>query len=145
MRFFKRKKTIYRENSIPLLDRWNLFECKWFSIKVHRLITSDDGCHHDHPWPFITFLLSGGYVEHVRRRVKVDVPFEDPGAHAIEYYTRVRSRFSILYRPADLAHKLEIHQPVWTLVITFKKVRQWGFYTPKGWVAWFRYNGRNSC
>ena len=127
MQFLKKRKIIYRESNKPLLIRWNVFECKYFSIKVHKLVSSDSACLHDHPWAFITFLLSGGYVEHNLKG------------------SRVYSRFSLLYRPAEYTHKLEIHQPVYTLVLTFKKVREWGFYTSKGWVKWWRYKPSNSC
>ncbi len=125
MKFFKKRKTITR-SGMPLLIRWNLFECRFFSIKIHKLLASDDGCLHDHPWAFITFLLKGGYVEYTSKGSKV------------------YSRFSLLYRPANYTHKLQIHQPVYTLVFTFRKSRVWGFFTPKGWVEWFRYS-ENSC
>jgi hypothetical protein len=127
MKFFKPKKIITRAGDVPLLIRWNLFECKFFSIKIHKLVSSDPACPHDHPWAFITFLLKGGYVEHTLQGSKV------------------YSRFSLLYRPAHYLHRLEIHQPVYTFVITFKKVREWGFQTPAGWVKWFRYNPTNTC
>jgi hypothetical protein len=126
MKLFKRKKTIYR-NKVPLLVRWNLFECRYFSFKIHKLITSDAACQHDHPWAFLTFLMKGGYVEHNQKGSKV------------------YSRFSLLYRPAKYLHRLEIHQPVWTFVITFKKVRTWGFVTPRGWVKWFNYSDTERC
>lgn len=127
MKFFKKHKTITR-NGQPLLIRWNLFECRYFSIKIHKLIGSDPSCQHDHPWAFLTFLMRGGYVEYNQKGSKV------------------YSRFSLLYRPANYLHSLQIHQPVWTFVITFKKTRQWGFLTPKGWVAWFNFkDSSNQC
>lgn len=123
MQFLKKRKDIKRDNDGGiLLMRWNVFECKFFSIKIHKLISSDPGCMHDHPWAFLTFLMRGGYVEYSKR-----------------HGSRVYSRFSLLYRPANYTHRLEIHQPVWTFVITFKKVREWGFYTLLGWVPWFKY------
>lgn len=128
MKFFKKKKIIYREEGVPYLIRWNLFECRFFSIKIHKLCASDDACKHDHPWAFITFLMKGGYVEYSDR-----------------HGSRLYSRFSLLYRPANYVHRLEIHQPVWTFVITFRKVRDWGFITPRGWVFWKLYRGQNSC
>ncbi|MES2004303.1 MAG: hypothetical protein V4450_07265 [Bacteroidota bacterium] len=127
MQFFKKKRTIYREKNRALLHRWNLFECRFFSIKIHKLMSSDSACDHDHPWAFITFLLKGGYVEYTPTGSKV------------------YSRFSLLYRPAKYVHRLEIHQPVWTFVITFKKVRQWGFITPRGWIPFYEYKGGDRC
>lgn len=127
MKFFKPKRVIYREEHTPLLFRWNLFECALFSIKIHKLVSNDTACQHDHPWAFITFLLKGGYVEYTPKGSKV------------------YSRFSLLYRPAKYVHRLEIHQPVYTFLITFKKVREWGFITPRGWVKWYLYKGSDNC
>lgn len=126
MYFFK-SKTIYREDHKPYMKRFTVFYCKWFSIKFHQILLSDYSCMHDHPWAFITFLIRGGYVEYT------------PGS------SRLYGRFSLLYRPADYVHRLEIHQPVWSIVISFKKIQAWGFYTKKGWVHWRGYTSTNSC
>lgn len=126
MKFFKPRKTISR-GGVPLLIRWSLFECKAFSIKIHKLISSDHSCMHDHPWAFITFLMWGGYVEHTPKGSKV------------------YSRWSLLYRHAKYTHRLEIHQPVWTFVITFRKCRVWGFKTPRGWINWRKFDDTNTC
>lgn len=125
MRFYK-KTIIYREDK-PYLVRRSLFSCRFFAIKVHQILISDYDCHHDHPWAFVTLLVKGGYVEHTPKGSKVYGPL------------------SLLYRPAEFLHRLEIHQPVWSVVITFKKFRDWGFITPKGWVFWKDYDSSNSC
>ncbi len=153
MRFFKKKKVIEREEGKPLLFRWTIFECRFFSIKIHKLVGSDHSCQHDHPWSFITFLLKGGYVEYTpadgqQKYLGMEHLAYDWSTDKVKLVpevSRVISRFSLLYRPAYYTHRLEIHQPVTTLVITFKKVRIWGFFTQKGWVKWFDYDRKNSC
>ena len=122
-----KKKIIYRNPGEPYLIRYTLFTCPWFSIKVHKILLSDPSCMHDHPWAFLTFLLKGGYVERTPKGSKV------------------YSRGSLLYRPASYIHKLEIHQPVWTFVITFRKIKRWGFLTPLGWVEWYKYDYAEGC
>jgi hypothetical protein len=133
MRFYKKTTITRGSDDKPYLIRYSLFSCRFFAIKVHNILLSDDECLHDHPWPFLTFLLSGGYFEHSIIK------------HAYKRF-RYYGRFSLLYRPADYVHRLVIYKPVWTLVITFKKVRDWGFYTPRGFVNWRSYqpneNGR---
>jgi hypothetical protein len=119
------KKTVLRikdgrANPIYLI-RYSLFTCTWFSIKLHKIMMSDDDCMHDHPWSFISIILKGGYVEHTEKG------------------KRLYGVGSILWRPAPSVHKLEVFQPATTLVITFKRQRQWGFITPNGWVVWSRY------
>lgn len=122
-----KKKIIWRQN-MPYLIRYTLrFTPAWCQVKIHHIMLSDHVCLHDHPWTFISFLIKGGYVEHTPEGSKV------------------YGRFSLLYRPAKYLHRLEVHQPVWSIVITFKKVRVWGFKTPNGWIEWFKYKPSNDC
>lgn len=115
---FKKKTLRVKDNANepPYLIRYSLFSCRWFAVKLHRILISDEDCMHDHPWSFISIVLSGGYIEHTPK-----------GA-------RLYGAGSILYRKAPAIHRLQIYQPATTLVITFKKFRRWGFYTSKGWV-----------
>ncbi len=122
-----RKRIIRREDNADYLIRWTLFTCPLFSIKFHKILVSDYDCMHDHPWAFITLLLKGGYVEHTPTGSKI----YHPGR--------------LLYRPAKYVHRLEIHQPCYTLVVTFRKVRSWGFITKRGWVPWRQYTANSSC
>ncbi len=151
-----KKKIIYRHDKDPYMIRYTLLTCKWFSIKIHKILLSDYDCHHDHPWSFITFILKGGYVEHRTKWVRIsDMPngsiyqkhiIDLEGERVGLQSSRLYSRWSLLYRTAEYTHQLEIHQPVWTFVITFKKVRQWGFWTKlSGWLHWKDYSQSNSC
>jgi hypothetical protein len=139
---FYKKKIIYREDNQPYLIRYTLFTCKYFSIKIHHILLSDYDCLHCHPWNFISILLWGSYIEHSEKTA---------WSHYFTYVPReelmVAKRYgvgNILYRPADWKHRLEINKPVWSFVITFKKVRMWGFYTPQGFVPWYKYFGTNN-
>lgn len=145
MKFFK-KRVITREDRKPYLIRWNLFECRFFSIKIHKILLSDYDCQHDHPWAFISLILKGGYVEHatLKQMVQTCDDFYRTVTEDVRV-SRIYGPGSILYRPAEYTHKLEIHQPCWTLVVTFRKVREWGFYTPAGWLPWRKYSAKNSC
>lgn len=118
------RKTVLRikdANGPIYLIRYSLLTLPWFSIKLHKILMSDDDCMHDHPWSFISIILWGGYAEHTPKRKKL---------YGVG---------SILWRPNPWIHKLEIFQPATTLVITFKKVRLWGFITPSGWKPWYEY------
>lgn len=132
MKFYK-KTIIRREDNEPYLVRYSLFSCRWFAIKIHNILLSDPSCIHDHPWSFMTFIFKGSYKEQSRI----------PGTTYL--FTQRYKRFSLLYRPAKYAHRLIIGKPVWTFVITFRKVRTWGFLTPKGWVKWINYSPKNNC
>lgn len=87
---------------------------------LHRVTGSDDDrALHDHPWPNVSFIIEGEYREHT----PIGVFHRKPG--------------DIVFRQADALHRLELVKgPVWSLFITGKKVREWGFACPKGWVHW---------
>lgn len=121
----------------PLLKRYRVFNNRFFGLFIHHLLRSDiERDLHDHPWWFWTFLLSGSYEE------KTPVGWFH------------RSRWSLLYRPADWYHALKLEKPVWTLVLVgpqyrvwdlnektgkYETVSRWGFRTPNGWKLWTRY------
>lgn len=111
----------------PLLIRYELLRTRWGNLYLHHFLRSDNDRHfHDHPWSFITLLLSSGYWEHTPRG------------------TFWRRRFSLLFRPAEWQHWVEILRPVWTLILVRPKRREWGFITERGWVQWRRYE-RGGC
>lgn len=151
----------------PYLIRYNLFECPWFSIKIHKILQDDRDCPHDHPWAFFSIILKGGYIEWI--------PVQQEAGEGWIYVVDVTGgqqekgklfrAGTILYRPADWIHRLELRAryvgavrylgvltapatksvPATTLVITFKKVREWGFWTKRGFVKWFNYHAKNKC
>lgn len=128
----------------PLLTRYFLFRSKRLAIFIHHLHASDeDRALHDHPWAFLTFLLSSGYWEHVDnwREIKQKSWLPQFQRIAGRFWRR---RFSILYRPAKWRHRLELERPVWTLVIRFRRERDWGFWTDSGWQFWKDY-GKEWC
>jgi hypothetical protein len=164
--YFNVKKTITRpENGkeIPYLLRHTLFAIsKWFSIKIHRIIESDEICSHDHPWPFLTVILKGGYYEWTplyKDEKKGILRKDDEGILTVRYAPdgiveakRWHGPGSILYRPAKSRHQLELKQgsdgkliPAKTLVFTGKVIRKWGFFTKKGWLHWREYDKQRDC
>ena len=122
MKFYKKTVIGRGSDNTPYLVRYSLFSCRSFAVKVHHILISDDDCLHDHPWAFITLLLSGGYGEQSEKGYR--------------YF----KRFSLLFRKAQYKHALVIFKPVWTLVITFKRRREWGFWNSMGFTPWYKYN-----
>jgi len=113
----------------PYMKRWHLLRTPWFTLMLHYFLRSDfDRALHDHPWGFITFLLTSGYWEHTNAGGR-----------------RWKRRFSILRRPAAWIHRVEIKKPCWTLVLHFRQCREWGFYTPAGFVQWDKYDYAKNC
>ncbi len=110
-----------------MMIRYRLLHTRWFGLYLHHFLRSDNDKHvHDHPWAFATFLLSGGYREHTPSGI---------------FWRR---RFSVLFRPAEWKHWIEVQQPVWTIVLRLRRVREWGFWTERGWIDWQTY-GKEWC
>lgn len=114
---------IRRANGEQYLDRHFILKVKGKSAYLHRFWKSDDASLgvHDHPWTNVTIVLKGEYIEH--------------------YYdgTSVRRKAGdIVFREARTAHRIEIEPQwegkVWSLFLTAKRFRDWGFYTKDGWV-----------
>jgi hypothetical protein len=158
--FFK-KIVITREDHLPYLIRTTLISIgKWFSLKLHEIVMSDDACIHDHPWAFISLICKGGYYEwtyldHPRIK-KLGIGY-DPEKFKEAPDGRILQKKwygpgSILYRPAKWAHSLELKVgddgkeiPCNTFVITFPVIRKWGFFTKSGWIYWRKYNKGQHC
>lgn len=97
---------------------------RFFNIYVHHIMKSDDDrALHDHPWWSVSFKLAGQLTEITER-----------GA-------RKPWRFMPVLRSPRMAHRLVIApgQSAWTLFITGPRLREWGFYCPKGWRPWYEY------
>lgn len=93
-------------------------------IRVHHILRSDEDLDpHNHPWPFVSIILFGGYWEN--RPV-----FNEYDDSEIVGYTRVwHGPGSILFRRATDFHYLELPEgkTAWTLFITGKWIHTWGF------------------
>lgn len=127
MKFFRKK--VIGAASDPLLVRYILFRCAAFGIFIHHLMRSDhDRALHDHPWPFISIVLKGGYLEVHDQTID--------GSTFIQYH----GRGSVLVRPAEWRHRFMLESPAWALVIVGRRARPWGFFTPGGWCWWRKYD-----
>lgn len=168
---FNKKIVIHREDGIAYLERRTLISFgRWFSIKYHKILQSDDACNHDHPWGFVTFILKGGYFEWtpIHQKDSGEKVDSDFGVDGILENRHFHKPGSIMYRPANWIHRLELgseevlsHQIITaedqtnfyenrliiahTLVFTGKVVRDWGFYTKNGWIFWKNYNKEKHC
>lgn len=110
-----------------------------FNITLHKILKSDDPIYHDHPWPYMTIILSGGYYEHT--------PIFDNKGKVIADIQQWRGPGSIIYRKAKEFHWLEMDEtvgPATTLFIMGPQQRDWGFLVNKTkqkqqWIQWENY------
>jgi hypothetical protein len=112
----------------PYLTRWTLLGRRFEGdnrVFLHRFHRSDLDELHDHPWPFVSLILAGGYHE-----VTPAAGWKNgDGPTRRRWYGPGR----ILRRPADWIHRVEIPEgrECWTLVCVGTKVRSWGFWCPR--------------
>lgn len=160
---------IRRSNGLPYLLRWWVFgkskeldkhgEPKprrpfGLSVYVHCFVRSDDDrANHDHPWDWCSLLLANDYIEHTGNS------FAWPPEVQVEHYRAGSLRFG----RAEGLHRVQLfpgeqvvwlkdgsglatnETPVWTLFITGKWRRDWGFMCKHGWVWWRDYDSRGGC
>ena len=125
-----RRRVIYdRVNNEPYLERYYLFlkERKHFPFNVflHKFLKGDPDDVHDHPWPYATLILKGGYYEYVP-------VFNSQGLKTHELcYWRGPGHFRMC-SPYSF-HRIELKPGVtaWTLFMPGRHSREWGFLTGK--------------
>ena len=108
------------------IDRFWIFRCDLFGLMVHHILRSDqDRELHDHPWDFWSLIIKGSYDEITLKEWTSD-----------ELESCRYTWWSLLRRKAKHAHRLELapFKDTWSLILTFKWRRAWGFYTKNGWV-----------
>lgn len=134
-----------RENNEPYLERYYLFLKDRnrfpFNIFLHKFLKSDPDDVHDHPWPYATLILKGGYWEWIPT-------FNSHGSKIYEYRIwRGAGHFRIC-KPTSY-HRIELEKDItpWTLFMPGPQKREWGFLVNDIWIHNDTYlkekNGKN--
>lgn len=120
-----------RESSEPYLERYYVFlkERKWFpfNVFIHKFLKSDPDDVHDHPWPYATLILRGGYWEWLPQ-------FDSQGNKIVEVVVwRGAGHFRI--SSANSYHRIELDPEVtcWTMFMPGPQRREWGFLVNNRW------------
>ena len=125
-RLFERE--CIQHDGIPVMYRWILVRLRHGAgIYVHHFVMSDGRETHDHPKPFTTIGLKGGYREASAE------PGDLKRIHHTEYRAPWLRRF-----PPHYIHRviLEPGKTCWTLAIVGAKSRPWGFFVPTDQERW---------
>lgn len=132
---------LYHGDGSLYMGRWQVFTTRWLSCRLHHIATADLDRHfHDHPWGFVSLVLTGGY--HELRPVDVEPCFgDDEGWELAEVAQRCwRGAGSLGLRRATDRHRVqEVLPDTYTLFFYGPKRQWWGFYTPDGKVYWRDY------
>lgn len=124
---------------VPYLTRWTLSGSRYGkdpshrerAVFLHHFQRSDLDELHDHPWPFVSIILAGGYYEVTPAKGWSN----GEGPTQRRWYGPGR----ILTRPANWIHRVEIPEgrDAWTLILRGKKEKSWGFFCKSvGYVPW---------
>lgn len=118
--------------SVTYLRRLRILQTPWFGVYLHWIYLPDrDRDLHDHPWPFTSVVLRGGYTEEVMQ----------PRVYKSVSVKKTHGRFSAHVMHLDQAHQItRIESGTVTLVLVGKRSRTWGFWTGDGFVPWHDYS-----
>jgi len=130
---YGRKRIIMdRIDNEPYLERYYLFlkERTWFPFNVFLLkfLKSDPDEVHDHPWPYATLILKGGYWEWIP---KINTLGEKWGEYKV---WRGPGHFRTC--APESYHRIELEPGVtpWTLFMPGPKKSEWGFLVNNKWI-----------
>ena len=125
-----RKRVIYdRIANEPYLERYYLFlkerERFPFNLFLHKFLKGDPDDVHDHPWPYATLILKGGYYEWV--------PVFNTIGEKVNEIRHWRGPGHFRTCSAGSYHRIELDPGVtaWTLFMPGPHKREWGFLTGK--------------
>jgi hypothetical protein len=125
-----RKRIVYdRVDNEPYLERYYLL----LNVFLHKFLKSDPDDVHDHPWPFATLILKGGYWEWQPQ-------FDSQGRKTGEI-AKWCGAGSFRTASASTYHRIELDPDItcWTLFMPGAKQRDWGFLVRNQWVQWEQY------
>jgi hypothetical protein len=124
----------------PYLRRWWVVpRNEWFNVYLHQFLADDDDrALHDHPYQWnVSVVLKGRYTEILPQYPVVLFDF----LGRPKTVSRIRKACRAYFRWGPSPHRIVLvdGKPVWTLFITGPRVREWGFYCPRGWRPWQKF------
>ena len=126
----RRRVITERDSTEPYLIRFYVFlkdrKNFPFNITLHKVLKSDEPTLHDHPWSYATFIIKGGYWEHV--------PVVSKEGIVVGSTSVWRGPGHFRFRKPDDLHWLELQKdsngneiPCWSLFFMGRKQKEWGF------------------
>ena len=136
-RLGRKRIVLDRVENEPYLERYYLFlrerERFPFNVFLHKFLKSDPDDVHDHPWPYATLILKGGYWEWV--------PVFNTLGQKISEIQHWRGPGHFRTCSANSFHRIELDPDItaWTLFMPGPKQRDWGFLVKNKWIQWEQY------
>lgn len=151
------KREVIGPPDCPIMYRWTVRpwsdrkrDVRWKLMVHHFLPNSDDRDVHDHPRPFYTLVLWGGYDD-IAQCPQCDgagtfVPTVAAAmcskCRGAGYVLREAMRPGVVrFRRADHTHRTRTHPTgAWTVVLMGPLERMWGFWRGRQWWAYKDYS-----
>lgn len=159
------QKEVIGPDGCPILHRWTIWpwgEAKHenhdvrFKLLLHHFLpNADDRAVHDHPRPFLTVVLKGGYDDMQPCRACDGLGIHEYGSLPDDYGptteteiclrcngTKVELREQmragmVRHRPAEHKHRTKVlSSGCWTVVVMGPIQRKWGFWVGRDWLPW---------
>jgi hypothetical protein len=121
-----------RQSNEPLLERYYVFlkdrKRFPFNVFIHKFLKSDPDDVHDHPWPYATLILRGGYYEWI--------PNFDSQGRKFSETRKWRGPGHFRICGANSYHRIELDPNVtcWSMFMPGPQQRQWGFLVNNKWI-----------
>lgn len=123
------------------LIRYYVIQSKYFNFFIHRFLRSDRDDLHDHPWNFMTYLVSGAYRERKwneeTKEIDTIVRFNFKCGKSWTDHTLVHHKVNrLVFRKATDQHQVVVYNNLipdqkedatLTICITGPTKREWGF------------------
>jgi len=114
------------QNGKLVFRRYQILRTRWFSIFLHGMYDQqgdrDKHCH-DHPWPFISIILWGGYFEVLYNAEERWRWYRYPNPLSIKYMPSTGIYHRILRLKKAVSYSLVFARPAH---------RWWGYWTQEG-------------
>jgi hypothetical protein len=128
----RKRVVLDREGNEPYLIRYYVFlkdrKLFPFNVFLHKFLKSDPDDVHDHPWPYATLILRGGYYEWV--------PIFDNNGKMLGEIQKWRGPGHFRISKPTSYHRIELKEGVtpWTLFMPGPQRREWGFLVKNQWI-----------
>lgn len=143
---------VVRNSGDEYLRRWWVVQRNnYLNVYLHNMLRDDDDVLHDHMYPSVSLVLTDGLDEVLcdDPRVYAEMHPTQPG-EPVRYRYPTRRRVihagDIVWRSSRMAHQLIVNNKgpggageAWTLFITGPRIKEWGFWCPRGFRHWREY------
>ena len=131
-RLGRKRVVMDRQENEPYLERYYIFlkdrKRFPFNVFIHKFLKSDPDDVHDHPWPYATLILKGGYFEWT--------PIFDGTGKKIAETCKWRGAGHFRICKATSYHRIELDPNItaWTMFMPGPQKREWGFLVNNKWI-----------